>query len=93
MAATALMAEVSKSVHAKEAETIIADWLFVQNAKGITYADGMLTLKEVNPVTVMFTDRPVLAPEYMTIKRFIPLSGVKVKTAFSRILLTQPFHL
>ncbi len=80
MAATSLMgplalaAEATKSVETKEGqeETIIADWLFVQNAKSITYAEGKLTLKGVNPVTVMFTDRPVRAAEHMTTKDFIP---------------------
>ena len=72
MGPLALAAEVTKSVQAKEGETIIADWLFVQNSKSITYADGMLTLKGVNPVTVMFTDRPVRAAEHMKTKDFIP---------------------
>ncbi len=53
-------------------ENSIADWLFVQNAQNITYADGKLTLKNVNPITVMFTDRPVRAAEHMTTKQFIP---------------------
>ncbi|MEA3419669.1 MAG: hypothetical protein U9Q90_09770 [Campylobacterota bacterium] len=78
MAATALFgpialaAEVTKSVESKEGETIMADWLFVQNSKSITYADGKLTLKGVNPVTVMFTDRPVRAAEHMKTEQFIP---------------------
>ncbi len=80
IAATALMgpialaAEITKSAETKEGQgkPIMADWLFVQNAKSITYADGKLTLKEVNPVTVMFTDRPVRAAEHMTTKDFIP---------------------
>ena len=80
IAATALMgplalaAEVTKSVQTKEGqgETIMADWLFVQNSTSVTYANGMLTLKGVNPVTVMFTDRPVRAAEHMMTKDFIP---------------------
>ena len=46
MAATALFgplalaAEVTKSVESKEGETIIADWLFVQNSRSITYTNG-----------------------------------------------------
>ena len=70
----ALAAEVTKSVQTKEGqgETIIADWLFVQNSTSITYADGKLTLKGVNPVTIMFTDRPVRAAEHMMTKDFIP---------------------
>lgn len=74
MGPLALAAEVTKSVETKgvEGETIMADWLFVQNATSITYVDGKLTLKGVNPVTVMFTDRPVRAAEHMMTKNFIP---------------------
>jgi hypothetical protein len=70
----ALAAEMTKSDQSKneEGETIIADWLFVQNAESITYADGKLTLKGVNPITVLFTDRPVRAAEHMKTKQFIP---------------------
>jgi len=69
-----LAAEVTKSAQVKvdQSKTIIADLLFVQNAKSITYADGKLTLKDVNPITVMFTDRPERAAEHMTTKDFIP---------------------
>ena len=80
MAATAIMgplalaAEVTKSVETKDGqgETIMAEWLFVQNSTSITYSNGMLTLKGVNPVTIMFTDRPVRAAEHMMTKDFIP---------------------
>lgn len=74
MGPLALAAEMSKSVQTKkeDGETIIADWLFVQNANSITYADGKLTLKGVNPITVMFTDRPVRAVEHMKTEQFIP---------------------
>ena len=74
MGPLALAAEVTKSVQTKEGqgETIMADWLFVQNSKAFTYAEGKLTLKGVNPVTVMFTDRPVRAAEHMKTKDFIP---------------------
>src|SRR5439155_4659222 len=33
------------------------DALFVQNAKNVTFDQGKLVLREVNPVTVCFTDR------------------------------------
>jgi len=72
MGPLALAAEVTKSAETKEGETIMADWLFVQNSTSITYADGKLTLKGVNPITVMFTDRPVRAAEHMMTKDFIP---------------------
>jgi len=50
----------------------IADFLFVQNARGVAYADGKLTLKDVNPVTVMFSDRPERIAGHMATKRFVP---------------------
>lgn len=70
----ALAAEVKKSVKLSEGEgeTIMADWLFVQNSKNFTYANGKLTMHEVNPITVMFTDRPVRAAEHMKTEQFIP---------------------
>jgi len=53
----------------------MADFLFVQNAKGITYADGKLTLKGVNPATVLFSDRPDRIAGHMTTSRFVPFWG------------------
>jgi len=80
IAATALIgpltlaAEVTMSVptEGSKEKPIMADWLFVQNSRSITYAAGKLTLKGVNPITVMFTDRPVRTAEHMTTKDFIP---------------------
>jgi hypothetical protein len=34
------------------------EFLFVQTAKDIAYKDGVLTLHDVSPVTVFFSDRP-----------------------------------
>lgn len=34
------------------------EWLFVQNARAATLADGVLTLEGVSPTTVFFSDRP-----------------------------------
>ena len=34
------------------------EFLFVQTAKNVAYKDGVLTLQEVSPVTVFFSDRP-----------------------------------
>jgi hypothetical protein len=49
------------------------DVLFVQNAKGVTFADGKLVLQGVNPVTVCFTDRPARLAGHMQTSRFVPL--------------------
>ena len=34
------------------------EFLFVQTAKHVAYKDGILTLQDVSPVTVFFSDRP-----------------------------------
>jgi hypothetical protein len=34
------------------------EFLFVQTAKNIAYRDGVLTLQDISPVTVFFSDRP-----------------------------------
>jgi hypothetical protein len=75
--AAALLGPLSlaiKAARASEGEKTpeMADFLFVQNARGIAYADGKLTLKGVNPVTVMFSDRPDRIAGHMTTERFIP---------------------
>jgi hypothetical protein len=44
----------------------------VQNARSITHKDGLLTLKGVNPATVMFSDRPERIAGHMTTARFVP---------------------
>ena len=49
------------------------DVLFVQNAKNITFNNGKLVLRGVNPVTVCFTDRPARMAGHMQTSRFVPL--------------------
>ncbi|WP_295457738.1 hypothetical protein [uncultured Thiodictyon sp.] len=47
-------------------------FLFVQNAEGIAYADGRLTLKGVSPITVLFSDRPERLAGHMKTADFVP---------------------
>lgn len=47
-------------------------FLFVQSAEGIAYADGQLTLKGVSPVTVVFSDRPDRIAGHMKTASFVP---------------------
>ena len=47
--------------------------LFVQNAKNVTFNEGKLVLREVNPVTVCFTDRPARMAGHMQTSKLIPL--------------------
>jgi hypothetical protein len=49
-----------------------ADFLFVQNARGIAYADGKLASTGVNPVTVMFSDRPDRIAGHMATEGLVP---------------------
>lgn len=52
----------------------MADFLFVQSAKGMTFekARNALTLTGVSPVTIFFTDRPERLAGNMKTTRFIP---------------------
>lgn len=66
-----------KTAHATEGKgahegTQKADFLFVQNARSITHGDGRLTLKGVNPVTILFSDRPERIAGHMSTVRFVP---------------------
>lgn len=47
-------------------------FLFVQSAEGVTFADGRLTLTGVSPVTVLFSDRPERLAGHMTTASFVP---------------------
>jgi hypothetical protein len=49
------------------------DVLFVQNAKNVSFNEGKLVLREVNPVTVCFTDRPARMAGHMQTSKLIPL--------------------
>src|SRR5436305_10746512 len=49
------------------------DALFVQNAKNVSFGEGKLVLRGVNPVTVCFTDRPARMAGPMQTSRFVPL--------------------
>ncbi len=85
LAAAALLGPLSLAMKTAEAaddqekrgETApkMADFLFVQNARRIAYADGKLTLQGVSPATVMFSDRPERIAGHMTTARFVPFWG------------------
>jgi hypothetical protein len=48
------------------------DFLFVQNAKSMTYDQGKLTLQGVSPVTIFFSDRPERIAGNMRTRDFVP---------------------
>jgi hypothetical protein len=49
------------------------DVLFVQNAKNVSFDQGKLVLRGVNPVTVCFTDRPARMAGHMQTSKLVPL--------------------
>ncbi len=49
------------------------EFLFVQNAKDVSFDKGTMTLHEVNPVTVCFTDRPERIAGHMPTANMIPM--------------------
>lgn len=62
----------TRSLSAAESTEATAQFLFVQSATGIRYADGKLTLTGVSPVTVLFSDRPERIAGHITTAEFIP---------------------
>ena len=54
---------------AAEEPAKMAVFLFVQNAKGVTYEKGKLTLKGVTPATVLFSVRPERIAGYMATRK------------------------
>ena len=50
-------------------------FLFVQTSAGMQYADGVLTLTDVNPITVLFSDRPERLAGHMATDDFVPFWG------------------
>jgi hypothetical protein len=69
-----LLGTVVAVTFATAAEEKKADFLFVQSAKSMSFdpATNKLTLKDVSPVTVFFTDRPERIAGNMNTTRFIP---------------------
>lgn len=74
IAAAALTLILLGIVVAGAAEEKTADFLFVQSAKGMKFdpATNKLTLENVSPVTVFFTDRPERIAGNMNTTKFIP---------------------
>jgi hypothetical protein len=69
---TAALAGMAASSTSTRAQAKQADFLFVQNAASMSYADGKLVLKGVSPVTVFFSDRPERIAGNMATQVFVP---------------------
>jgi len=55
------------------AEDKSCDMLFVQDAKGMVFDGGLLTLKGANPNIIFFCDRPVRVAGHLTREAFMKL--------------------
>ena len=70
--AAAALAASAAPLGAALAQAKVADFLFVQNARSMTYDKGKLTLNGVSPVTIFFTDRPERIAGNMPTRVFVP---------------------
>lgn len=70
LAPLALFLPAARATEAKADDT--PQFLFVQSAEGIRYADGRLTLHRVSPATVVFSDRPDRIAGHMATAAFVP---------------------
>jgi hypothetical protein len=50
-------------------------FLFVQNAKGMIFEKGTITLKGVSPATLFFSDRPMRIAGHYTTEEFVQMWG------------------
>jgi hypothetical protein len=62
----------SRAFAAAEQADAKPQFLFVQTSAGMRYADGMLTLSDVSPITVLFSDRPERLAGHMATNDFVP---------------------
>jgi hypothetical protein len=74
MTAAALAAAATSMRTALAQAVKEADFLFVQNAKSMTYdnASGKLSMLGISPVTIFFTDRPERIAGNMPTRVFVP---------------------
>jgi hypothetical protein len=70
--AAAPVALSSAHLTAAEGAADKAQFLFVQSGRRMRYANGVLTLVDISPVTVLFSDRPQRLAGHMLTKSFVP---------------------
>jgi hypothetical protein len=74
VAAASATVAITKAQAQTAPQVAVADFLFVQTAKRMSFdrATNRLTLQEVSPVTVMFSDRPERIAGNMRTAAFVP---------------------
>ncbi len=75
LALTLKTAQATEHKHKEGEAQAKPQFLFVQSAEGVSFADGQLTLKGVSPVTVLFSDRPERLAGHMKTASFVPFWG------------------
>jgi hypothetical protein len=65
------MSQVSDSSEVTEQHLEEIESLFVQTARGLTTADGTITLKALSPSTLYFADRPQREVGHMSTEHFV----------------------
>ena len=66
--------QIASSADTKQTKpTNTVQVLFVQNAAGLSFADGKLTLRNIEPLTVCFSDRPERLAGHMSTKDLVPM--------------------
>lgn len=71
--ASGLASAITWTAAGKQSQATQVDVLFVQNAKGVSLKGGKLTLVDVNPSTICFTDRPDRLAGHMPTSKFVPI--------------------
>ena len=66
-----LLSFTVQNIYAQGQENDEMNFLFVQTAENVTYKDGLLTLKQISPTTLFFTDRPDRLAGHMTTIDFL----------------------
>jgi hypothetical protein len=65
----------SRGGQAAETTETKPEFLFVQSAEGMRFADGRLTLTGMSPVTILFSDRPERLAGHMATRDFVATWG------------------
>jgi len=60
---------------AAEQKEQTVQFLFVQNAKGVVFDKGTITLKGISPTTLFFADRPMRIAGHYTTEEFVQMWG------------------
>src|SRR4029077_11195663 len=66
-------ASTSAGSETSNASTQKVEFLFVQNAREVSFENGTMTLQGVNPVTVCFADRPERIAGHMPTRKIVPM--------------------